>query len=63
MDASTRDFGLRGAGKGDAPRNISKKFFENFDAIDFGYTLNEAYNVDFDKGFKRRGNKLTKKYK
>lgn len=60
MNAASRDFGLQGAGKGDAPRNISKKFFENFDEIDFH---REQALLDRRAGFKRRGNKLTKKYK
>lgn len=58
MNASSRDFGLAGAGKGDAPRNISKKFFENFEFIEFPRLHEEKQD-----GFKRHGNKLTKKYK
>jgi len=49
----SRDVGLRGAGKGDAPRScFSKEFFSNFLEIKFT-------GVD---GFKREGRRMVKHY-
>lgn len=50
---SSRDIGLRGAGKGDAPRScFSPEFFNNFSEIKFT-------GVD---GFERKGRRLIKHY-
>lgn len=52
----SRDLGLdHGAGKGDAPRNMSAKFYANFADIDWkrGYFL---------ATFSRIGRKLVKRY-
>lgn len=56
---SGRDLGLSapGAGKGDSPRNLSAKFRENFDEINF---RSPGYG---DLFFKRHGSKLIKTYK
>jgi len=49
----SRDIGLRGAGKGDAPRScFSKEFFNNFSKIVFT-------GVD---GFERKGRRMVKRY-
>lgn len=60
MNGTTRDIGLKspGAGKGDAPRNVSAKFFQNYDGIFWLVKPPED-----QCGFVRRGNKLRKVYR
>lgn len=53
MDGSSRDFGLHGAGKGDAPRTkFDKHWAANYDAIQWGPKL--PHDI-LDAEFKRIG--------
>lgn len=54
MNGTSRDLGLSGAGKGDSPRNVSKKFYEN---------LARVRGMGKAEGFQRRGNRLRKVYR